>query len=387
MSEKGLERRRVFFTFIGLLSSVLNLAPGACARRGPIRVGFAGELSGKNSDLGVHGRDGALLAVETLNDAGGVSGRSLELLVRDDLGTPEGARSAARALIEAGVVAIIGHMTSTQSVAALPVTEEMGVVLFSPTASTTELSGLDDLFFRITVTNVQQARLFAQYIYRQRGLSCITVIYDLDNASFTQTFWADFAQAYQDLGGQLSGEVRFSSSAEPDFAPLVNELRTGDSQGLLIIASAFDTALIAQRVRLDNWQVPLFASGWAHTEVLLQNGGQAVEGIEFTIPYDTNNQSPAFLDFQARYQARFGRTPTFASAFSYEAVLMLAAALEKADGQAKRLPQALAEPRDFEGLMGTISMDEYGDAVRTHFLITVQEGQFVTLDRLEPGRE
>jgi branched-chain amino acid transport system substrate-binding protein len=112
-----------------------------------------------------------------------------------------------------------------------------------------------------------------------------------------------------------------------------------------------------------------------------------VEGIEFTVVHDANDQSPAFLDFQARYRARFGRAPTFASVASYEAVLVLAAALEKTDGQAKGLPQALAETRNFEGPMGTISMDKYGDAVRTNFLFTIQDGQFVTLDRLEPEAE
>ncbi len=371
---------------ITLLSSVLSsLTGGGCTRRGPIKVGFAGELTGKQSDPGVHSRNGALLALEALNESGGVAGRSLELLVRDDQGTPEGAQAADHELIDAGVVAIIGHITSEQSVAALPVMEEAGVVLLSPTASTTELSGLDDYFFRVMATNAQQARLLAQHIYQRRGLFRIAAIYDDDNASFTQTLWADFAQDYRALGGQVSGEARFSSAEEPDFAPLVAQLRASDPQGLLIIASALDTALIAQQVRLDDWQVPLFTSGWAHTEPLPQNGGRAVEGIELTVGYDASDQSPAFLDFQARYQARFGRAPTIASVYAHDAVMVLAAALEKTGGQAKGLPQALSETRDFEGPMGVISMDKYGDAVRTRFLITIRDGQFVTLARLEPG--
>jgi branched-chain amino acid transport system substrate-binding protein len=379
--------RRCASVILSLLSGILGLALVACDQQGPIRVGFAGELSGKQSDLGVPGRDGALLAVETLNDAGGVAGRSLELLVRDDLGTPEGAQAADRALIEAGVVAIIGHMTSGQSMAALPVTEGAGMVLLSPTASTAELSGLDDLFFRVTSTNAQEARLLAQHVYQRRGLSRLAVIYDDDNAAFSQTLWDGFVQTYQALGGQVSGEASFSSSAEPDFAPLVAELRAGDPQGLFIIASALDTALIAQQVQLSGWQVPLFASGWAYTEALPQNGGRAVEGIELTVGHDENSQLPAFLDFRDRYQARFGRPPTFASVHAYDAVMVLAAALEKTNGQVKGLPQALAETRNFKGPTGTVSMDEYGDAIRTRFLLTIREGQFVTLDRLEPEAE
>ena len=378
MNQKAPTRKWLWI--ITIVASLL----GGCAHREPIQVGFSGGLSGRHADLCIHGRNGAQLAVEDINATGGVSGRPIELLVRDDLDTPEGARAADRELIDAGVVAIIGHMTSAQSVAALPVTEEAGVVLLSPTTSTPDLSGLDDHFFRVNPVNSLEARTLARHVYQQRGLSRMAVIYDADNAAYTKTLWAAFAKAYRALGGQVTGEESFSSAEEPDFAPLVAKLYASDPEGLLVIASALDTALIAQQTRLDGWQTPLFASSWAQTEALPQNGGRAVEGIEIALNYDSNSQSPAFLDFQARYQARFGRAPTFAAAQAYEAVLVLAAALEKTGGQAEGLPQALLETQDFNGLIGTISLDEYGDVVRTQFLITVQNGRFVTLTALEP---
>jgi branched-chain amino acid transport system substrate-binding protein len=367
-----------------MLTGALAFFTSGCASWEPVRVGFAGELTGRNSDLGVQGRNGAQLAVEDINAAGGVAGRSIELVVRDDLGTPEGAQAADRELIDAGVVAIIGHMTSGQSVAALPVIEAAGMVLLSPTTSTPELSGLEDHFFRVNPDNSLEARTLARQVYRERGLDSLSVIYDADNAAYTHTFWAAFAKTYRALGGQVTGEVSFSSSEEPDFASLVGEFQRTGPDGLLIIASPLDTALIAQQTQLGGWQTPLFASGWAQTEALIQNGGQAVEEIEIVMNYDSNSQSPVFLGFQARYQERFSRAPTFAAAQAYEAMLVLAAALEKTGGQAERLPQALLETQNLEGLTGTISLNEYGDVVRTQFLITVQNGQFVTLTALEP---
>lgn len=119
-----------------VLGSSLGLPLSGCAYRSPIRVGFAGELTGRQADLGVHGRNGAQLAVEAINAAGGVAGRPIELLVRDDRGTSEGAQAADRELISEGVVAIIGHMTSAQTVAGRLVTELAKMVLFSPAAST-----------------------------------------------------------------------------------------------------------------------------------------------------------------------------------------------------------------------------------------------------------
>ncbi len=359
---------------VGLAVLVITL--NGCANKSPVRVGFAGELTGTQADLGVHGRDGAQLAIDTLNAAGGINGRPIELIVRDDLGTPEGARAADRELIDAGVVAIIGHMTSRQTLAAITVTQEAGMVLISPATSTPSLSGQDDLFFRITPTNLDQASVFARYIYQQRKLARMGIIYDLDNAAYSESYADIFAQATNELGGAIVERVNFSAAARPDLAPLIATLRAAEPDGLLIIASALDTAFIAQRVRLSGWDVALFSSAWAQTETLIQNGGEAVEGVGFIIAYNANSQSPDYQAFKASYQSRFGREPTFAAGEAYEATLVLAAALKKTGGRAQGLPQALQDIRDFPVLDGTLSLDQYGDVKRPLFLLSIRNGQY-----------
>ena len=118
-----------------------------CSGKKAIRIGFVAQLTGVQAELGVQERNGVQLAMEKINAKGGIGGRPVELVVRDDLGTPEGARAADRDLIEAGVVAIIGHATSGQTMVGLSVTNPARVVMLSPTATTPELSGLDDFFF------------------------------------------------------------------------------------------------------------------------------------------------------------------------------------------------------------------------------------------------
>jgi len=276
-------------------------------------------------------------------------------------------------------VAIIGHATSGQTMAGLSVTAAAGVVLLSPSATTPDLSGLDDLFFRVIPTHLEQAQILARHVRENRDIARVAIIFDTDNAAYSQSYQATFAESFQALGGQVTSVVSYSSAGKPDFEPLVVQLQAGQPQGLLIVASALDTALIAQQTRLLGWEPTLFASGWAQTDVLIQNGGRAVEGLETVIVFDVQSQAPAYLDFQARYEARFGYAPTFVAGEAYEAVMVLAAALEETGGQAKGLPQALSEIRNFQGLVGELSLDEYGDASRTHFLIAVRDGQFVTL--------
>lgn len=370
--------------FAGL---ALGGALAACGQPAPIKVGFAGELTGKQSDLGAHGRDGVQLAVEELNAGDGIAGRPLELLIRDDLGTPAGAAAADQALIEAGVVAIIGHMNSTQTLAGWPVTEAAGMVLLSPVATTPELSGRADHFFRIVPTHEAQAEALARHIAQNRRLERLAVIFDTDNAAFSQSYWQSFDAAYRSFGGQVAAESPFAGSQSPDFAAVIAPLAASGAEGLLVITSALDAALIAQQTRLQGWPVPLFSSAWAQTDLLLQNGGQAVEGMEFTIAFDINSQEPAYQAFSQRFEGRFGRAPTFVEGESYEAALVLFAALERTGGQAAGLPEALEQTRDFAGLVSPITLDEYGDAVRRLFLVTVRDGAYQTLPTiLVPGR-
>jgi len=377
---RWLVRRLWRLIIAGMVAGVFALTFFACWPKQPIRVGFVSQLTGAQSEMGVQQRNGVLLAVERINAAGGISGRRLELLVRDDLGTAEGARAADLELIEAGVVAIIGHATSGQTVAGVQVTNGAGVIMLSPTTSTEELSRREDLFFRITPTVPDRAVLLADHIYRRRGLSRIAVLSDAGNASFTQSCWTAFSSHYRSLGGSVAGEAAFSAKERPDLVPILAALRATGADGLLILASGTDTAHIAQRVRLLGWQVPLFASGWAQTEELITQGGQAVEGLEIEEPFPISSPSPALQDFKERYQARFGRVACFSAAFGYESVYVLAEALRATGGRAAGLPKALLDIRDFPGLVDPVSFDPYGDVVRPSYLGVIRGGQFVELE-------
>lgn len=354
----------------------------------PILIGFAAQLTGRQAELGVQERNGVQLAVERINASGGIAGRKIELLVRDDLGLPGQAQNVDRELIKAGVTAIIGHATSAQTVAGLEVTNPAKVVLIGPTVSTPDLSGLDDYFFRVYPSFKNEAQAFAQNIYQRSGITRLAIIYDSDNTTYSKTYSTIFADKFQSMGGKITGEVSFSSAAQPDFSPTLMKLRAKKADGLLIVASDIDTALIAQRTRLIGWQTPLFSSAWAPTETLINNGGQAVEGIKIEQAYAITSQSPTFLDFQARYQARFGHDPSFGATLAYDAASVLAAALEKTGGKPQGLKQALLKTHDFRGLMDIFSFDRFGDVERPLYFSSIRNGKFVILEELtltQPG--
>lgn len=372
-----LNRNYILLVFI----IVINFSTG-CDIGQPVKVGFSGQLTGPHANMGVSGRDGILLAIDKINAAGGIAGKPVELLVRDDMGTPEGARAADQKLINTGVVAILGHMTSSQSMAALPVVEKSGMVLLSPTTSTPRLTRQIDHFFRVIDDSGTEARFLARHIIDKIKIKRVAAIYDKNNAAYTNTFLNAFRDEFQKNGGNLTEEIGYSSDEKPFFGPLVTQLQASEAKALVIISSALDGALIAQQSRLHGWGADLFGSGWTLSAPLIENGGKAVEGMSFVCWYDFNSQAPEFLKFQKEYQNRFKQSANFMAGNAYESMLVLAAALEKTDGRAKGLAQALPGTR-IDGLMETIALDEYGDGVRTYYQIMVEDGNFITKGRLK----
>jgi branched-chain amino acid transport system substrate-binding protein len=365
------------------LSELLLVLCTACQGANMVKVGFVGELSGRESDLGIEARNGVYLAAESINQSNGIAGRKLDIITADDRGDPDQAQAVDRQLIKEGVVAIIGHITSQQTLEGLSVTEPGGVVMISPTSATPKLTGKQDLFFCITQDTSRNALNLARHIAQERNVQRLAIIYDSENSAYTEIYASSLKNEFTRLGGEVTGTVEFPSSTTVDFQPQLDKLKATQPGGLMIIASGITTALIAQRTRLMNWNVPLFASEWAFSRILLENGGRAIEGLEMITSFDINSQKPAMLEFRSDYLAQFGHEPDFAAAQGYEALLLLANSLQRTNGSTQGLPQALLKIKDFAGLDGAITLDAYGDARRSIYLMKVQNGRFVTVATLE----
>ena len=364
---------------------VMLLAAGAfvltCQRQRPLVLGFAGQLTGTFSDLGVQGRNGATLAVEELNQAGGVAGRKLKLLAVDDGNTPDAALAGDESLLDAGAVAIIGHMTSSQTMAVLPMAESRGALLVSPTTATPALTAKKDSFFRLIPDNSSWAAALAEFALKSRRIERVFVLGDSDNAVYTASFNNAFIRNFREQGGVIGGAAEFSSKARPDWKTLVADAAASGAQAVVLTASARDVAEFAKARALAGVDMLILCPTWPYTREILVAGGESVEGIIFATSYTEENDTPGFKSFQHRYQARFGWEPNFAAAYSYEAVLLLAKALETTGGERKGLEEALVSTGMIQGVIGDFMLDQFGDVSRGTFLVTIEQGRFVTARR------
>ena len=329
-----------------------------CSNNKIIKIGFIAQLTGPNAELGVQARNGVILAAEEINDSGGINGRKIELIIYDDLGTEEGAIQGVNKLLDENVIAIIGHVTSSQTIHGLKISNEAKKIMISPTASTNSLSGIDDYFFRVVTSNEVQTKIFAQHVYNKRGHENLAVIYDRDNIGYTETYLNSFKSEYEAQGGIITDAIDFSSSEAPDFSQFIDELKNKTPDALLIISNDFDAALIAQTARIKNWNVPLFSSSWAQTDTLIANGGEAVEGMEIEVVYPQNHNSNRYIDFKNKFSSRFGKNPSFSGSFGYEALNVLSKALSETNGKEDGLKSALLSIPEYSGLIDDFSFDE-----------------------------
>ncbi len=345
----------------------------ACSRRPVvIKVGFLGGLTGTVAELGVEGRNGALLAAEELSAAAGAS--RIEVVPMDDRQNADVARAAVQALAQQGVAFAVGPMTSAMAVAVVPEAQRLGLVLISPTATTDELSGKPDVFYRVAADASYGARQLADAAAHAGGQR-FALLLDARNRSYSASFGNAFAARVKAQGGTVTGIVEYQE-ADVDFRALSERLLAERPDTVLIVAGVGDSALVAQQLRRQAPALRLVVTPWAANARFLQLGGRNVEGTIAQQALDLASPAPAFVAFRQRYRTRFGEDATTPAVQSYEALALGIAALREADG-AHTLQQVLGQPgRHWPGLYSDILLDANGDTARSLHLAQVRDGRF-----------
>lgn len=362
---------------VGLLT-ILVILSICCSSSEPTRIGFVGTTSGRVADLGVAGRNGAILAVELRNQAGGVAGHQVELVVGDIKQESEIAERVTRELIAQGVIAIVGPMTSAMAIHMVPITDEAKILLVSPTATTTDLSNRDDYFFRVVPSNREVAAKNARYQLAQ-GLRRMAIVYDLANQPYSESWLNNFRDVFVQGGGVLTQTLNFKSGSDTFLLPIATEVLATQPDGVLIIAGSVDTALLCQQIRKLDARIPITTAEWGATKRLVELGGKAVEGVTAMQLFDPNDSTPAYQAFRQRYLSRFSHEPGFSGTAAFDATnVVLEALARRRPGQS--LKEVIQATRRFKGIQHPLEFDDYGDANRAIFVTAVHDGQFVKVD-------
>lgn len=352
----------------------------ACAQKTPIKVGFVGCLTGTNSELGVSGMYGAMLAITEINEKGGLNNQHLELVIKDDQGNPEIGLKADMELVDEKCIAIIGHMTSDMAEKSIPYINQQKILMISPTIALETPSNLDDYFFRLIPTTLEQAKEFSMEI-QKLNIKDVLIVCSLQNDIFAKSIYSFLSTSLTQ--GQIRSEmldpVDFSSSEAVDAT--VRAIADSKAEALVIIASADAVIKIAHALSSQDAERTVFLPAWSMTNDLLKRGGSSVEGY-FGISFiDYQNSSSPYEQFRNKYLETYGDEPTFASVMSYESVMVLFRAMKNSkDLSAQNLKKQIISNSTFPGLQDDIQINKYGDATRDIYMYQIVDNGFIKVN-------
>ncbi|MCP5269251.1 MAG: ABC transporter substrate-binding protein [Zoogloeaceae bacterium] len=356
----------------------LLAALAACGAPESVKLGFISGQTGPFSDLGTAGLNGAIMAVEQRNAAGGVEGRPVKLIIRDDEHNTAKAQAAFEELVKEDVAAIIGPMTSSMAVSLVPLANRHRIVLMGGTVVTNSLSDLDDFFLRAISPTPHYASHTAAFHIQHVHPRRIAVIFDAANRDYAENWAMDYVTALQKTGDIHTNLIEIDSRTPQDMAVASETLLKTPPDLITCVCSARTTARMMQMIRAHNSTIRFAASAWAANQFVLENAGKAAEGALVEQYHDLSDPSPNYRAFVDAYQQRFRIAPDYAAVIAYDATSIVLDGLSLNTDRAS-LKDTLLKKRHFKGLQVPIDLNPQGDATRPVFYTVVKNGQFAPI--------
>lgn len=318
----------VLFKIILLISIFLVIS--SCSNTEPIKIGYIATLTGRTSDSGVKARKGAKLAINILNEQGGLLGRKLELHVRDNENDEAKNSNAISELVANGVIAIIGPLRSNMAASSLSAISGKEVLMISPTISTDSIKNIDDNFLRVIPVASNQAISLAKQIIAD-GHKTVSVVFDSSNKAYTEPLYEAFKQEFIQHQGVIKLAGRINKKNESEFVSLAREITDENADALILITNGIDAAFLCQQLNKHHYKGEIYGSYWVKSGSLIEEGGHSVEGIKIVTSYERENKSSDFLEFQNRYQDIYNNPPQYLAIYAYDSVMMLSLGIKEAD--------------------------------------------------------
>ena len=370
-------RLRAILLIPFLLPAAASLAWGA----EPIFIGLSAPITGNYAEYGNNWKKAMDIAVERINQRGGIKGRPLQLVVEDSKSDPkDSAQIAQKFVSDSRIVAELGDFTSTACMAAQPIYDRAGMVQLSPTASHPEFAPKSQWSFGIVGTQAEEGAFMATYTVEKMGKKKIAVLYI--NNDWGIAAQENYVRKAKELGAQVVAVESFFDR-DKDFTGVLTKLRGSKPDALYIPAMYNEGALIEkQREKLGWNDVAVFGPGSLYSPKLLEIGGGAVEGLHTSTIFMESDPRPEVQEFIKAFKARNNNvSPNMFAAVAYDAMMILANAIEKGGPDRKAIRDELAKMRNHVGMTGKISFTERRDVKRDYHYLVVKRGAWTLLDK------
>ena len=384
--------------FLSLLVLASLLASFGCTPKGgesnqagatgdTIKVGVYVDLTGQTSSFGQSTKNGIELAVEEINKSGGVNGKQLQLVIEDDQGRTEQAKTVVEKLIKQDkVVAVLGEVASSNTLAAAPVAQEAKIPMITPSSTNPKVTQVGDHIFRVCFLDDFQGSSIAKFASNTLNAKSAAILGDV-NSDYSKGLTEFFEKEFTKLGGKVVAKEAYSQT-DADFKGQLTKIRDLKPDVVYIPGYYGQVGIIAKQARELGMTMPLLGGdGWDSPE-LWSLGGESLKNSFITNHYSADDPNPVIQNFVKSYKAKYNNVaPDSLAALAYDSAKVLADALKRAGGtDSAKLREAINSTKDFAGVTGTISINAERNAVKPAVVLEVKPDtkQLLPKDKIYP---
>jgi len=362
------------------------VAAFGCQQRGDeIRIGEFGSLTGGTATFGTSNHEGVMLALDEINNDGGLLGKKVRVITEDNQSKPEESVTAVLKLIKQDqVAALVGEVASSRTLAAAPTAQSNGIPLLSPASTNPKVTQVGDYIFRACFIDPFQGSTMAKFAVQRLGAKRIAILTDTKN-DYSVGLTQFFRETARQLGAEIVSEESYSEG-DIEFKAQLTAIKADNPDVLFVPGYYTECALIARQARELGLTVPLLGGdGWDSPKTA-EIGGKAVERVYIPNHYSPEDQRPEVREFIAAYKAKYdGKTPDAMAVLGYDAMKLMADAIRRAGStDGAKIREALATTRDFPAVSGHITIDADRNARKDIVIVQMRDGQFRFVESIAP---
>jgi branched-chain amino acid transport system substrate-binding protein len=351
---------------------------------GEIVIGEYGALTGPTAVFGIATGNGIEMAVDAVNNAGGVLGKRVRIVVEDDRGIPEESQRVASKLItQDGVIALLGAVASSQTILAAAVAQANSIPMISPSATNPKVTEVGDYVFRVCFIDSFQGFVMAKFASDTLKVRNVAILRDSKN-EYSGTIADNFAESFRKMGGTILADESYSQR-DTDFIAQLTRIKASNPEAVFIPGYYTEVGLIAVQAKGLGLTVPLLGADSWDSPRLLTIGGDSLNGSYYSTQYSPDDPSSENQSFIAKYRERYQQTPDALAALGFDSARLLFEAIRRANSvDPSKVRDALAQTTDFEGLTGRITLDPARNPIKPAVVLQVKDGKIGYAGTVKP---
>ncbi len=345
-------------------------------------IGGSGPLTGDYATYGVSVKQGAQIAIDEINAAGGANGYTFELKMEDDQADPTAAVNAYAALMDAGMNVSLGAVTSGACIALNEEANKDGILSVTPSGSQKECTQYDNCF-RICFTDPAQGTYSADFISDNKLATKVAIIYDKSN-DYSVGIHDTFVEEASKKGIEVVTDQAFTDQSNTDFSAQLQAVKSSGAELLFLPIYAQEAAYIltqADSMGLSN--VVFFGVDGMDgiLEKIGENNLDLTEGVMLLTPFSADSEEENVQSFVKKYKEAYNATPDQFAADAYDAVYTIKAALEKSganttDSDFNEKMIAAMTQIEVKGVTGTMTWSADGEPTKEAQAVIIKDGAY-----------